>query len=116
MEILLKYKVSYILKATNANSISMVIWDKELDGGMIQDLKQKYQVVTAREAAVISIIGSNIAKPGVLAKATQVLAENRINIDCVSQSLRQVNIQFVIGRDKFKSAITALNRALCLES
>ena len=51
---------------------------------------------------------------GVLAKATQALAQNEINVNCVSQSLRQVNMQFVIDREKYKEAIIALNTALCL--
>jgi aspartate kinase len=33
----------------------------------------------------------------------------------VSQSLRQINMQFVIERGDYKKAIAALNRALCLE-
>ncbi len=62
-----------------------------------------------------SIIGSNIAKPGVLAQATKVLAEKQINVECVSQSMRQVNMQFVISRDHFKDAVIALNMELCVK-
>jgi aspartate kinase len=77
-------------------------------------LKRKYELVTIKSVAVVCAIGSNIAKPGVLAKAAQVLAQNTINVNAVSQSLRQVNMQFVIDRDRYKDAIIALNSALCL--
>jgi aspartate kinase len=115
MEIFLKHGISYISKATNANSISMVIWEKAAKPELIDELRNRYQVVTVKQVALISVIGSNIAKPGVLAKATQVLAANGVNVDCVSQSLRQVNMQFVIERDHYKKAVVALNQALCVE-
>lgn len=114
MEVFHKHRISYILKATNANSISLVIWDRQLSDLLIEDLKVEYLEVRAKPVAVISIIGSNIAKPGVLAKATRILAENQINVECVSQSMRQVNMQFVIAREHFETAIKALNRELCV--
>jgi aspartate kinase len=115
MEIFRRYGVSYILKATNANSITHVIWDKAATPAFIEDLENTYQTVTVVPAAVVCVIGSNIAIPGVLARAAQVLADNKVNVNCVSQSLRQINMQFVIERADYRKAITALNRALCLE-
>jgi aspartate kinase len=115
MQLFAEHQISYISKATNANSISMVVWEKQVVPELIEELKSRYQVVTVKKAALISVIGSNIAKPGVLAKATQVLAHNRINVDFVSQSLRQVNMQFVIERAQYRTAVIALNQALCVE-
>lgn len=111
-----EYGISYILKSTNANSISLVIWEKDLRDRLIEELNNTYEQVTVKPVAVVCAIGSNIAKPGVLAKAAQVLAQNSININSLAQSLRQVNIQFVIDRDRFKDAIIALNKALCVEN
>ena len=109
-----RYKISYILKSTNANSISMVIWETDLKDSLVDELRAKYELVSVKEVAVVCVIGSNIAKPGVLAKATQVLAQNNVNINCIAQSLRQINMQFVIERECFEDAIIALNKALCL--
>jgi aspartate kinase len=39
-----------------------------------------------------------------------------VNVNCVSQTLRQVNMQFVIEREDYKTAIKALNMALCVNS
>ncbi len=114
MKIFYKYQISYIMKSTNANSISMVLWEKDLCQSLLNELTEKYELVTTRKVAVVCAIGSNIAKPGVLAKATQVLAQNKINIDSIAQSLRQINIQFVIEREQYKEAIITLNQALCL--
>ena len=116
MQIFYTYRISYILKSTNANSISLVIWENDLKESLIQELQNKYEQVTVQSVAVVCLIGSNIAKPGVLAKAAQVLAKHQININCVAQSLRQVNMLFVIDREHFQTAIIALNKALCLQN
>jgi len=52
----------------------------------------------------------------VLAKAAQALADAHVNVNCVSQTLRQVNMQFVIEREDYKTAVKALNMALCVNS
>jgi aspartate kinase len=115
METFKRHGVSYILKATNANSITHVIWEKAAKPSFLEELENKYEQVTVVPAAVVCVIGSNIAIPGVLARAAQVLAEKKINVNCISQSLRQINMQFVIDRAHYRAAIGALNEALCLE-
>jgi aspartate kinase len=114
MEIFRKHGISYILKATNANSITHVVWEKSVTSAFIEELENNYEVVTAEPSAMVCVIGTNIAFPGVLARATQALAANRINVNAFSQSLRQTNMQFVINRDDYKKAVIALNQALCL--
>lgn len=114
MELFKKYGISYILKATNANSITHVVWEKSLRSAFVEELENTYEQVTVVPAAVVCVIGSNMAIPGVLARAAQVLAENNVNVNCFSQSYRQVNMQFVIDRSAYKTAIVALNQALCL--
>ena len=114
MEIFRKHGVSYILKATNANSITHVVWDKSITSSFIEELANRYEVVTATPSAIVCVIGTNIAFPGVLARAAQALADSKINVNAVSQSLRQTSMQFVIDRDAYKRAVIALNAALCL--
>ena len=114
MEIFRRYKVSYILKSTNANSITQVIWQKDVQDELIKDLKEKFQEITIKEVALICVLGTNIAQPGILAKASGALAKNKVNIESFSQSLKQVNMQFVIPRDMYKKGIIALNNALCI--
>lgn len=113
MKIFKKYNVSYIMKATNANSISLVVWQEGLPKELIGELESIYEQVVVKQVAIVSLIGTNIAQPGVLAKAATVLAENGINVHCISQSLRQVNIQFIIERDLYAKAVIRLNEALC---
>ncbi|HHY05732.1 MAG TPA: aspartate kinase, partial [Clostridia bacterium] len=116
MKIFKEHHVSYIMKATNANSISLVIWENELSEDLVRGLEREFETVRVEYMAVVFLIGSNIAKPGVLAKAATVLAEKGINIHCISQSLRQVNMQFVIERDLYTEAVISLNRELCFNN
>ncbi len=115
MKVMQRYNVSYILKATNANSITMVIWDRDLADGLITELRGLYHKVTIKSAALVCAMGTNIAKPGSLSKATSALFEGGINVEAVSQSLMQVNMQFVIRREDYNKAIVVLNQALCLD-
>jgi aspartate kinase len=115
MQILKKHGISYILKATNANSITHVVWEREVTSAFVEELENAYELVTTAPMAMVCVIGSNMAIPGVLARAAQVLAANGVNVNCVSQSYRQVNMQFVIDRADYKKAVVALNQALCLD-
>jgi aspartate kinase len=110
MDVFARYKISYLLKATNANSISIVI-RKTDNNEFINELKESFFQVTLKDVAIVCVLGSNIGKPGILAQAASALSENSINIECVSQSLRQVNIQFVVKVADYEKAIKALNKA-----
>jgi aspartate kinase len=113
MKIIQRYHISYILKATNANCITMVIWEKDLDKELVTELEAMYHKVTVKQVALVCALGTNIAMPGAHAAATNALYGKGINIEAVSQSLMQVNMQFVIARDRYKEAIIAMNQALC---
>ena len=115
MEIFRQHDVSYILKSTNANSITQVIWEKDKKEALIEDLEEKFYEVTVKNVAMICTMGTNIAHPGIMAKATSALAENKINVESLSQSLKQVNMQFVIQRHDYDRAIVALNNVLCVK-
>jgi len=115
MEYLKKYRISYILKASNANSITSVIWECEVYPELLNDLNKRYHKVTVKNVALVCALGTNIAKPGILEKAASALSKNKINIEAVSQSLSQVSMQFVINRKDYNKAITVLNEALCVQ-
>ena len=115
MKVIQRHHISYILKATNANSITMVVWEKDMSAGLETELKGLYHQVTIKEAALICAMGTNITYPGSLAKAAKALFEGCVNVEAVSQSLMQVNMQFVINRKDYRNGIIALNQALCVE-
>jgi aspartate kinase len=113
MQFFKKYNISYIVKATDATCITAIVWDNSKVVPLLEELKSGYFQVTVKPVALVCAIGSNIAQPGILAKATKALSDNKINIICFSQSMRQINMQFVIERNDYEKAIIALNDALC---
>jgi aspartate kinase len=112
MQVFFDLGVSYIFKATSANSISLLIWAKDLKPQLMAALEAKYENITIEEAALVCLIGSNIDEPGLLARAARALADAGINIRSAGFALRKVNIQFIVGREDYKTAIVALNQAL----
>lgn len=115
MKVLQEHGISYINKATNANTIDVLIYEKDCTGRMVDDMRQRFELVTTQNVAIVCAIGSNIAKPGILARAAKALADAHINILTVSQTSRQTNMQFTINRDHFVQAQRALHQALCEE-
>lgn len=110
--------ISYIAKNTNANTITHYIGEKEKGiDKLISDIKSTFPkaIVTAHKVAIVSVMSTNMAFPGFMAKATASLAEANINILAVDQCLRQVNMQFIFKRDKFKEAQIALHKKLVEE-
>jgi aspartate kinase len=116
MKVLQDHNVSYINKATNANTIDVLIAERDCSQDLVDDMLKRFEVVTTQNVAIVCAIGSNIAKPGILAKAAQALADENINILSVSQTTRQTNMQFTLQREHFFQAQRALHRALCEEA
>lgn len=113
MQVLSRHSVSYINKATNANTIGVIIYEKDCSDDLLRSLRAEFEKITTEKVAIVCAIGSNIAKPGILAMATGALAKANINILAVSQTSRQTNMQFVILREHFDMAQQALHGALC---
>lgn len=115
MQILQEHNISYINKATNANTIDVLIYERDCTPQLVEEMRRRFEVVTTQNVAIVCAIGSNIAKPGMLAKAAGALADSNINILTVSQTSRQTNMQFTLHRENFVQAQRALHRALCEE-
>lgn len=113
MQVLVEHDTSYISKATNANTIDLVLWDRDLRPEMVATLESMFDVVKVIPVAIVCAIGSNIAKPGILAQATGAMAQAGINIIGVSQTARQTNMQFTVRREDFVKAQRALHAELC---
>ena len=113
MEIFARHEISYILKSTNANCITMVVWESSAIDALVEELCSHYEEIRVESVAMVCCMGTNIAIPGMLGRAANALHEKGINIEAFSQSLRQVNMQFVIRREHYEDAIITLNEALC---
>jgi aspartate kinase len=112
MQLFYQHRISYTFKTTSANSISIVIWESDFKEQLISDLEAGFEMVTVEKVAMVCLLGTNMDQPGLLAKSAEALAKNDINILSAGFALRKVNIQFLIGREDFKKAITALNKVV----
>lgn len=112
MQILAHHNISYTFKTTSANSISMLIWEKDFKKGLINDLQREFEKVSHEKVAIVCLLGSNIDQPGLLAKSSSALSGYGINIKAAGFALRKVNIQFILERADYEQAIIALNRAM----
>jgi aspartate kinase len=109
MQIFAQQQVSYNFKTTSANSISVVIWEKDFHRSLLAELEKNFEKVSAEKVATVCLLGSNIDQPGLLAKSAAALTAAGINIKSAGFALRKVNIQFILDREDYKPAIVALN-------
>jgi len=112
MQLFYDHHISYTFKATSANSISTVIWERDFDKKLINDLEDNFEKVTVEKVAMVCLLGSNMDQPGLLAKSANALTQKGINIKSTGAALRKVNMQFLVAREDFETAIIALNKAM----
>ncbi|UTW04495.1 aspartate kinase [Amphritea atlantica] len=65
-----------------------------------------------KKVAIASAIGSDMEVPGILAKAVSAIAEGNISVLAIHQSMRQVDMQFVIEEADYDHAVKSLHKAL----
>jgi aspartate kinase len=65
-----------------------------------------------RRVAIVSAIGSDLQIPGILAKTVQAIASQNINVLAMHQSMREVDMQFIVDEDDYDEAIKSLHAAL----
>jgi len=112
MQVFAKYSISYTFKATSANSISIVTWEKDFNKKLISELESTFEKITVEKMAMVCLMGTNMDQPGLLAKSAAAFAENGIDIKSAGFALRKVNLQFLVAREDFDQAIIALNKAM----
>jgi len=112
MQCFADHGVSYTFKTTSANSISIVIWENDLQEALINTLKSKFERVTYKPIAMVCLLGTNMGQSTLLANATTALAKAEIAVIATGMASGRVNMQFVVDREQFKPAIIALNKAV----
>ena len=115
LEVLSRYKVRFVSKDTNANTITHYV-DTTLKHvkRVVKALQEEFPngEVNTRKVALVSAIGSDMKVPGILARSVQALAAEEINILAIHQSMRQVDLQFVVEESAYSKAIRVLHKAL----
>ncbi|MBU2885178.1 aspartate kinase [Gilvimarinus agarilyticus] len=110
-----RFKAHVVSKDLNANTITHYVGANLKTVNRIRRvLEETYPdaEINTRKVAVISAIGSDMKVPGMLAKTVSALSEVDISILAMHQSIRQVDMQFVIGEDDYDKAVQSLHRCL----
>ncbi len=115
LQLLQRFKVNVIAKDINANSITHYI------SANLKTIKRLEQAMTdcfndaeinQRKVALVSAMGSNMKVAGMLAKTVSALAEHDISVLAMHQSMRQVDMQFIINEEDYDLAIKSLHECL----
>jgi len=110
-----RHGISYIAKNTNANTITHYVSERNrgLDA-CLAEMREAFPhaKISSCPVAIIAVIGTNMKLPGFLSRAATALADAGINILALDQCMRQVNMQFIVGREFYSEAQIALHREL----
>src|SRR5690554_3377506 len=113
--ILERFRTKIITKDINANTITHFV-DANLKTvkRVAKALEEEFPnaQVNIAKVAIVSAIGSDMQIPGILAQTVMALANEQISVLALHQSMRQVDMQFVIDEDRYEDAIAALHRCL----
>ncbi|WP_375055163.1 aspartate kinase [Zobellella sp. DQSA1] len=112
------FKVQLITKDTNANTITHYLASNLKTVKRIQSvLTEKFPDadIGVRKVAILSAIGSDMHVPGILAKTVTALAAADISVLAIHQSMRQVDIQFVVAVSDYEQGVRSLHRCLVEE-
>ncbi len=114
-EIIARFKGSVVTKDINANTITHYL------GNNLKTVKRIKSAIgerfpdcdmQVRKVAVVSAIGSDMKISGMLSRAVSALAKSGLSILAVHQSMRQVDMQFVVDESDYEVAVKSLHEAL----
>lgn len=115
LEVLTQRRARIVSKTSNANTITHHLdTDADTMRQVIGDLEERYPnaTVEATPVAMVSVIGSDISEPGVVALALKRLEAAGIRVLALQHQIRNVDVQFLIEPQDFDEAIRVLHDAL----
>lgn len=115
LETLARHGAWIVSKSSNANTITHYL---SADAGtvarIIADLQGLYPdaAISSHPVAMVSVIGSDIARQGLVIDALRALDDAGIGVIAMQHQIRNVDVQFIVATDDFEAAIRALHEAL----
>jgi aspartate kinase len=113
-EILKNYNI--LFDSGDTSNKTFVISESEFNqNGLRLELEKEFpekdgNKLSFEPKSLVVIAGSNLAIPGISARATKALNKSKINIDAMSQSIKQRSLPFIIDRQKYSQATIALHQ------
>ena len=110
-----RFKANLISKDNNANTITHFINSSlKIIKRLSREMEKNWpeSEINIRKVAIVSAIGSDMKVPGMLAKSVHALAKAKISILAMHQSMRQVDMQFIVDEADYETAIQCLHKEL----
>lgn len=124
-----RFKAHIVSKDMNANTITHYLSTNLKTVKRIQAvIEQRFPEaeLNQQKVAIVSAIGSDMQVPGILAKAVNAVAKGHVSVLAVHQSMRQVDMQFIVNEADYDATVKSLHaelievhdhgRAICLAS
>lgn len=115
VETIQQCKAHIVSKGVNANTITHYIDANLQTVKRIRAILQKRYPdadIDQQRVAIVSAIGSNMTIPGIMARASGALAARNVNILATGQSMRQVDINFIVNEADYETTIQSLHETL----
>ncbi|MDO6461507.1 aspartate kinase [Granulosicoccaceae sp. 1_MG-2023] len=110
-----RFRAQVVSKDINANTITHYLnTNLKTVRRIVRELQAAYPdaEINQQKVAMVSAIGSDMKIPGILAQTVSALAEAGISVLAMHQSMRQVDMQFVLSEDDYEEAISRLHKCL----
>ncbi len=110
-----KFSAHTVSKDMNANTITYYVSvEKNLADKICGLLRSNYPEadINCNKVAIVSAIGSDMKISGILARALNAVASKNISVLALHQSMRQVDMQFVVSEDDYSEAVRCLHKSL----
>jgi aspartate kinase len=115
LAVLRRFKAEIVAKDVNANTITHYLATNlktiKRIRTVLQDIYPDAEL-DQRKAAIVSAIGSDMRVAGMLSQAVAALATQNINVLAMHQSMRQVDMQFVVDEQDYELAVKSLHACL----
>jgi len=115
LAIIERFKVPLISKGNNANTLTHYMASNLKTIKRLQRaIQEQYPgcEMSLKKVAIVSAIGSDMQVPGILAQTVNALATAKISVLALQQSMRQVDIQFIVSNDDYDLAVQSLHCSL----
>ena len=115
LDALTRHKLWIVSKSSNANTITHYLSASAAAvNAAVAELQDRYPdaSITAQPVAMVSVIGSDISRPGLVPDALRALDEAGVPMIAMQHQIRNVDVQFLVAPRDFDAAVRALHRAL----
>ena len=115
LDALTRHKIWIVSKSSNANTITHYLSASAAAvNKVIADLQDRYPdaAISAQPVAMVSVIGSDISRPGLVPDALRALDAAGVTMIAMQHQIRNVDVQFLVDPRDFDAAVRALHKAL----